>query len=334
MARTANRAGAPATAGPAAVLRAGAAGGYNRRMVARDRLADVLVETWAQQARAGFLLSDPDGAADDTRSARDPACGVRYRFRWLPHREIRGDVAELERRGILSRQRDDAALFRDPRDPLGRHCFLCAANIRACHPREVLVPLRLAGEDYLAGANFAWIERDHFTVMPVAHVDQACTRHVLEAMVDLHAQTAGRFRVLFNGAGAGATIPWHRHYQITTCPLPIEDLPPGREGDYPTLVQRLAVRDLERAHAAAADWLGRDLARHTLNVVVAGPPGRAEIFLFPRDRCRPRAVEKELVGGFEVAGDFVFSAASEAGAFRGASAELARAILAQVRPDA
>lgn len=299
-------------------------------------LADTLIDVWAQQGRDGFLLSDPQTAQIETRHAADEDCGVRFRFRWMPHREIRGDVNELERRGILNPQRDEARLFRDPRDRQGRHCFLCADNIRECHPLEQLVPLKLAGRDYFAGANFAWIERDHFTVMAAEHVDQGYSRHALQAMLELHERTGGRFRVLYNGLGAGATIPWHLHYQITTCPMPIEELTPGTDVAYPTLVRRFPGDGggTAAAHDAIDDWLERDSEHHSVNLLIATIGGEPTIFAFWRDQRRAKARNKGLVGGFEVAGDFVLSAASEEPAFRSASCELARSILKQIRPDA
>jgi hypothetical protein len=303
--------------------------------VSRGRLADFLIETWALQGREGFLLSSPDSAECGTEHALDESCGVRYRFRWMPHREIRGDVAALERRGILNPRRDESRLFRDPRDPHGRHCFLCAPNIHECHPMERLIPLRLAGHDYYAGANFAWIERDHFTVMAAEHVDQLYARHTLDAMLALHAQTGGRFRVLFNGPGAGASIPWHLHYQITTQPMPIEQMNPDGEAAYPTSVRRfrVATGGVEQAHAMAAAWLQRDPARHSINILIAGAVVDAWIFVFPRDRERATATNKGLVGGFEVAGDFVLSSPQEEWAFRHASAATARTILEQICPE-
>lgn len=298
--------------------------------------AERLLATWRQQAEVGFLLSDPRQTQIETREAHDDATGVNFRFRWMPHREIRGDVQELERRGILNPKRDESKLFRDPRDPHQRHCFLCAANIAECHPLEALVPVTLAGREYLAGANFAWIEQDHYTVMAAKHTDQVYTPHLLEAMLDLHRQTGGRFRVLFNGDGAGASIPWHLHYQITTAPMPIEQLMPGQEAAYPTAVQRFAADDVGRAtaHAAIAEWLQRDPEHHTQNVFIHGPVEAATIFFFPRDKRRAKATNKGLVGGFEVAGDFVMSAPAEEAAFRTASVALAREILGQVTPPA
>lgn len=294
-------------------------------------LAQALIDNWAQQARDGFLLSDPESARIETRTAEDPHCGVRYRFRWMPHREIRGDVAELERRGILNPHRDERKLFRDPRDPRGRHCFLCAANIHECHPLEVLIHLRLAGRDYFAGANFAWIEPNHYTVMSAEHMDQAYSRAALEAMFELHMQTEQRFRVLFNGNGAGASIPWHLHYQITTAAMPIEALPPDHSTAYPTVVHRF-VADLDAAHAAADAWLRRDPLHHSVNILIATPVDETLIFVFPRDQRRAKAEGKGLVGGFEVSGDFVLSAPDERAVFLEAEAQTARRILEQIRP--
>lgn len=314
-------------------------------------LARRLIETWAQQGCDGFLLGVSEAGVAETaseiRAVEDKSCGVRYRLRWLPHREIRGNVPALEARGILNPHRDESLLFRDPRDPQGRHCFLCEQNIREVHPLEVLVPLRLAGRDYNAGANFAWIEENHFTVMSHTHTDQAYSRHTLEALVDLHRQTGGAFRVLFNGAGAGATIPWHLHYQITTTPMPIEALTVEQIAAYPTLVERFALADeedatsptateawLNCAHAAIEAWLARDPDFHTLNLLVASPGDTPVIYFFPRDRRHAAATNKGLVGGFEVAGDFVMSAPAERAAFEQASAALARQILEEIRPPA
>ncbi|MGD2107946.1 MAG: DUF4922 domain-containing protein [Phycisphaerae bacterium] len=302
--------------------------------ITRGTLATTLIETWAHQGRDGFLLTDPSTVEIATREVVDPTNGVAYRFRWMPHRELRGDVAELERRGILNPDRDDGRLFRDDRDKTGRHCFLCADNIAECHPMETLVPLDLAGRRYFAGANFAWIEADHFTVMSAEHVDQVYSRHALEAMLQLHRKTAGRFRVLYNGLGAGATIPWHFHFQITTAPMPIEALRPGQEDNYPTLVRRFETTHggLEDADRAARQWLARDPENHSLNLLATTVDGEPTVFLFPRDQRRATADGKGLVGGFEVAGDFVLSAPQEEATFHEASSAAARAILTQIRP--
>jgi len=297
-------------------------------------LAETLIETWEAQGRAGFLLTDPAKAEMSVREAFDDRCGVSYRFLWMPHREVRSNVPELQRRGILDPHRDESKLFRDPRDTDGRHCFLCPKNVAECHPMETLVPVRLVGRDYFAGANFAWIEPNHFTVMAAEHVDQVYSRHVLEAMLDLHLQTAGRFRVLFNDFGAGATIPWHLHYQITTTPMPIEGLRPGREDYYPAAVFRFPADGdgLKRAHDTAQQWLAGNPQRHRVNILIAPTGGGPCVFVFPRDERYASTLEMGLVGGFEVAGDMVLSSPPEEATFRNASVATARHILNRVRP--
>jgi hypothetical protein len=294
-------------------------------------LGDQLIATWKAQADVGFLLSDPGADDIEIREFPDPVSGVAFRFRWLPHREIRSDVAELERRGILNPDRDDVALFCDPRDPSGRHCFLCVDNIGVCHPLEELVTMELADRTYVAGANFAWIGNDHFTVMPLEHVDQDFSPHVLEAMVDVPAQTGGRYRVLYNGAEAGATIPWHLHYQITTDRLPVEDLAPGAEGSYPTALRRFD--GVAAATGYVEEWLGADPEHHRLNILVAGPTEAAVIHVFARDSRKTHAAEKGLIGGFEVCGDLVYSEPDTRPRFDDASAEMARRVITAVRPE-
>jgi hypothetical protein len=199
---------------------------------------------------------------------------------------------------------------------------------------ERLAPVKLAGRKYLAGANFAWIEPNHFTVMAAEHVDQCYGRHALDAMLDLHMQTARQFRVLFNAPDAGATIPWHLHFQITTAPMPVEQLPPGRDDDYPTAVCRfpLGSDGLDRAHFAAEQWLDGDPENRRVNILIASPGGRTSVFVFPRDQRYATAPGKSLIGGFEVAGDFVLSAPKEQETFRAASAAVARDILKQICP--
>ncbi len=294
--------------------------------------ADTLTNTWQAQNDEGFLLSAPEGIEE--RSLPDPDVGVTYRLRWMPHREIRSDTAELERRGILNPNRRDEDLFRDPRDPSGRHCFLCAQNIAECNPMERLIPVRLAGRDYLIGANFAWIEQNHFTVMAAEHVDQDFTPHVLDAMVDLYRRAGGEYRVLYNGAQAGATIPWHLHYQITTERLPVEDLPEGSEARYPAALRRVQVdgQGTLTALAAVNDWIAPDPEHRRVNVLIAGAVAQPMVHVFFRDRRLSHATIKGLMGGFEICGDLIYSEPDKRTIFETATVETARNAIAEVRP--
>lgn len=278
------------------------------------------------QEDEGFLLSDPTGVEE--RALPDPDAGIAWRLRWMPHRELRANTAELERRGILNPARRHEILVRDPRDPSGRHCFLCKENIAECNPKERLIPARLAGRDYLIGANFAWIERNHFTVMAAEHIDQDFTPHTIDAMVDLYRQTEGAFRVLYNGPQAGATIPWHLHYQITTERFPVEDL--DDSSSYPTTLWRV---DTTAATATVHQWTAPDPEHRRINVLVAGDADSPTVYVFPRDRRRARAEAKGLMGGFEICGDLIYSEPDTRTIFETATYETARRAITEVRPE-
>jgi hypothetical protein len=294
-------------------------------------LAAQLRSTWARQADVGFLLSDPATAAIEARSVEDPASGIAFELWWIPHRELRSDVDELKRRGIVNPDLDGQPLFHDPRQP-DRFCFLCSDNIRVVNPLEELVPVRLAGRDYFAGANFAWIADHHYTVMAAEHIDQDFTSHVVPAMLDLHARTDGEFRVLYNASSAGATIPWHLHYQVTSKPLPVEALPPGGEPTYPTAIERFEGSGAaDEAAATVARWLAAD-EHHRVNLLVAGPVSSPVIHVFARDTRFSHAPTKGLMGGFEVCGSLIYSEPAKRSVFETADAQGVRDALVAVRP--
>ena len=116
--------------------------------------------------------------------------------------------------------------------------------------------------------------------------------------------------------------------------MPIEQLRPGCEHRYPTAVCRyhLAEKGLERAHQTVEEWLAGNGDQHTVNILIASPEDDPSIFVFPRDQRRAAAQGKGLVGGFEVAGDFVLSAPKEEETFLRASVATASEILRQVCP--
>lgn len=292
-----------------------------------------LAETWTNQIESGFIMGDP-AAPIESRLISDPASGVTFRLRWLPHRALRTDTAALERQGILNPERDESVLYRDPRDPSGRHCFLCPANIRVCHPLEELVPVRAGGRNWLAGANFAWLAHNHFTVIAEEHVDQLFDRSVIEAMLDLNAQTAGEFRVVYNGAYAGATIPWHLHFHITTDPFPVEELPPDRALNYPTPVQLFAGSSSLETEVTdfITTWEGRDPEHHRVNMLVATRDRQPTVFVFLRDTRFTIARNKGLMGGWEVNGDFAYD--DQRDDFEAADIGSVRTAFAQIRPPA
>ena len=299
-----------------------------------DGLRDLLQATWKDQVATGFVLGDPSQPVE-SRIAPDPISGVDFRFRWLPHREIRTDPAELERLGILSPDCFEADLYRDHRDESGRHCFLCPCNVVICHPMETLVPVVAGGKQWYAGANFAWLASDHFTLMTERHEDQIYSPVLLEAMLDISEQTGGVFRVVFNGGNAGATIPWHLHLHVSSDRMPVETLRPGMEHEYPTPV---AVFPLLRGNLAEADkyiteWEERDTAHHRVNLLVATVDSVPTVFVFLRDTRFTVATNKGLMGGWEVAGDFAYSEPGMRSEFESASLETVKIALAQIRPQ-
>lgn len=285
-------------------------------------LARRLLEVWERQAADGFLLGPPGQI--ETRTGFDPRSRVAFRFVWLPHREARHDIAELERRGILDPERDETLLHRDPRDG-GRHCFLCPANIRLAHPRQILVDLDLGNRRFAAGVNFAWSAPHHYTVMTAEHTEQRYGPATLPEMLELHDRTG--LRVTWHGPGVGATIGWHLHYQATSQAFPIEDL--HHPSAYPIPVGRFA--EIGAAQRMAAEWIARDTLNHDVNLVVGG---EGAIFVIPRRRDRSHATNKGLMGAFEAAGYFVYSEPAMRQAFETADADTARTALGQLGPEA
>lgn len=277
----------------------------------------------------GFLLSDPLSAVE-TRYADAPATGVRFRFRWLAHREVRADSAELARRGIYDQGCEERDLSVALRDPAGNPCFLCPGMIGACFPKEILLPVDAGGRRWWAGGNFAWLAHNHFTVISDRHEGQDYCTGVLAAMTDIHSDTGGAFRVIFNGAGAGASIPWHLHLQMPTEPFPIEDLGHGAEGRYPLPMARFDNAD--EADAFIRRWVDEDRSHHRVNLLVAGPHGRPRVFVFLRDIRRPSSSEKGLMAAFEASGDFVFDRRQCRGAFERADLAMVYRAFDEIRP--
>ncbi len=295
-----------------------------------DDLRAALEEHWQRQIEDGFLLGEPRSPVE-SRHATDPVSGVRFRFRWLPHRAVRGVAAELEKAGIYDPGCEAADLPIDIRDPSGRPCFLCAEMIRLCFPLERLIPLDAGGRAWLAGANFAWLGTNHFTVSSAAHEDQAWDEGVLEAMVDINRRTGGAFRVIFNGAGAGSSIPWHLHLQATTDPFPVEGLAAGRDADYPLPLRRFTA--VGPADEFVREWEAADPS-HRVNVMVAPDGDGPVIHVFLRDSRRPASAEMGAMASFEACGDLVFDDPARRETFDRADLALALRALADITPQA
>jgi len=293
-----------------------------------ERVAATLQATWQAQIDDGFLLGDPR-APVETRYADDPETGIRFRFRWLPHRAIRGVAAELALMGKYDPACEETAMPIDARDPEGRPCFLCARMIGSCFPREVLIPIEAGGRSWLAGANFAWLGADHFTVASALHEDQSYDGGVLDAMLDIHRDTGGTFRVIYNGPGAGASIPWHLHLQMTTDPFPVEELGPGDEGLYPLPMRRFD--SAGPADGFVREWQAGDPS-HRVNLMVGGPEGRPGIYVFLRDNRRSSSSDLGAMASFEACGDLVFDAPAHREVFERANLQMVHTAFSEIRP--
>src|SRR4030042_5895264 len=164
----------------------------------RQGLSYGLLALYRQQVNCGFVLADPlNRRGKEIKQFKDKTTGVRFRLQWNPDRELRKNHSLLIARGVIAKKTDKAKLVNIGKS--GKPCYLCSTNIAKLNPAEILLRLRLAGEDYFIGANFAYIENNHFTVMSSHHQAQSYKKHVLKALSDFVEQTDGYFRAIFNG---------------------------------------------------------------------------------------------------------------------------------------
>ena len=325
---------------------------------AEHNLTKQLLALYRQQVDCGFVLADPlNGKGQEEKRFFDKSCGVEFRFLWNPNRELRKNHELLIQRGVVAKHVDTDQLIN--KDKNGKACYLCKENIALQNPAEVLFALKLAGEEYFAGANFAYITNNHFTIMNSLHRPQKYRRGVLAALDDFVLQTNGFFRAIFNGL-AGASIPWHEHMQATTQKFPIEDIKitdtdilrdDGRirastpyyyisvglvEGSSRAQVEDAADRAIEK-------WHSFDKKRHTENVIATMIDGRFRMFIILRDACKRAGRGKAgAMAAFECGGNIVLSyeppearsdKVNERITFDRASLETAKQLLSDVAPD-
>jgi galactose-1-phosphate uridylyltransferase len=235
---------------------------------------------------------------------------------------------------------------------------LCKENIAVQNPAEILLPLRLAGEDYFAGANFAYIENNHFTIISSRHRNQLYERHILVALKDFIEQTDGYFSAIFNGL-AGASILRHEHFQVTSEPFPIEDV---RVRKQDVVFQKNSLRVArpfyytplwivegkdKNAVIDAADriivrWHKLNQKEHTENVIAVKSDGLFRMFIFLRDTRRLAGEGKfGSMASFECGGSIVLSyqpplkqthEANERNTFDVADVATVRMLLADIVP--
>ena len=291
-----------------------------------------LLALYRQQVNSGFVLGDPINPQGKIEKIfPDPATGVTFKLQWNPERELRRDRTLLVQRGIVADNIDQSTLINH--DERGTACFLCEHNIKLQFPREILFEMELAGETFFAGANFAYIANNHFTIMNARHQDpttespsQKYREKIPALMNDFLDETSGHFRIIFNGL-AGASILDHEHFQAVTERFPIEDIRIG-EGDYihraeditiacpfyyiPTFVIEGKVRaSVEAAvNIIASEWQDMDSHMHTVNIIAAQRGHLYRIFVVLRDKGKLAAGwagKKGAMAAFEAGGNLVLS---------------------------
>ena len=326
-------------------------------LTGRRGIAYGLLALYRQQVNCGFVLADPLGPeGKETKRFLDKTCDVEFRLLWNPDRELRKNHALLIERGVIAEHVDQARLIN--RDKHGKPCYLCKENIALQSPAEILLPLQLGGEEYLLGANFAYIENNHFTVMSSEHRDQRYRKHILNVLNDFVERTDGHFRAIFNGL-AGASIPWHEHLQVTSVSFPIEAI---RIQRYDVVVEANGIRVsqpfyytplwvveggcrrsvADAAHRVIVTWHELNPKHHTENVIASRLGGTFRMFIFLRD-IRRLAGEGKFgdMASFECGGIIVLSyrppprgphETDERNTFESATLATVRRLLADIAP--
>jgi hypothetical protein len=325
-------------------------------LTARCGIAYGLLALYRQQVQCGFVLADPSvPEGKEHKVFHDDMCGVDFRLWWNPDRELRKDHSLLIERGVIARTVDESKLIN--RDEEGKPCYLCSDNIAMQNPSEILFPVDLAGEQYYLGANFAYIDNNHFVLMSVEHRPQQYSKHVLEVLLDFVQQTNGYFRGTFNGL-AGVSIPEHEHFQVTTAVFPVEGITvESRDVLFCAAGVRVArpfyytpvwiVEGDRRQVTDAADriiraWEELAPSYHTENIIASADGTTCRLFIFLRDVRRLAGAGKfGDMASFECGGSVVLSyepppershETNERATFDSASVGTVRRLLVDIAP--
>ncbi|MDP6626001.1 MAG: DUF4922 domain-containing protein [Nitrospinota bacterium] len=285
-------------------------------------LAYALLSLYRQQVSSGFVLADPLSLeGKEEKKFFDQEMGITFRLQWNPDRELRKDHELLIKRGVIAENVDESKLIN--RDEKSKACYLCKTNIDAQNPGEILLNMDLRGEKYYAGANFAYITNNHFTIMNAEHRPQQYRKKILEALIDFIDQTGGCFRAIFNGL-AGASIEEHEHMQATTETFPVEKIRiENNDVIYETNDIRVfnpkyycslwlvegkdKIKTESAANKIIANWHCLDEQNHTVNIIVVRPDNQYRIFIILRDKRKLSGRGKELMASFEAGGNIILS---------------------------
>ena len=291
---------------------------------AKYDLSFALKALFRQQVKSGFILSDPVllSQKGHEKTYFDPKTSINFIFQWNPDRELRKNHQLLIQRGIIQKDIDSHRFIH--KDNHNKPCYLCKHNIDLQNPKEILFPLHLNNEIFFAGANFAPITNNHFTIFPFQHRPQKYNKKTLFIMEDFLDQTKGNFRIIFNGR-AGASIEKHEHFQGTSIPLPIEKIDLNNQNIIfhhkslqifhpfyylPLWVFQAQKKDLLNQHLDIflKKWRQINPEFHTQNLLALKKGQSYFFYLFLRHR--KKLIVKEKAGApatFEASGLFVFS---------------------------
>ncbi|MEE9165688.1 MAG: DUF4922 domain-containing protein [Nitrospinota bacterium] len=288
--------------------------------------AYALLSLYRQQVNCGFVLADPLNAKKkEEKKIFDPDTGVTFRMQWNPDRELRKNHELLIERGVIAEKVNETKMIN--RDKNGKACYLCKTNIDAQNPGEILLDMSLQGEKYYAGANFAYITNNHFTIMSAEHRPQQYRKKILEALNNFVDKTGGCFRAIFNGL-AGASIEEHEHMQATTEEFPVERLKiENKDVIYENNDIRVSnpkyycpirvVEETDRTKTKDAadkiitEWHDSDKKNHTVNIITAKRVDVYRTFIFLRDKRKLAAKGKGLMASFEAGGSIILSCEPE-----------------------
>ena len=327
---------------------------YVKKLVSIEKtygLCAVLLLLYRQQVESGFVLADPaDTTNKEFYNIQDDKTGVTFHIQWNPDRELRKSHKLLVKRGIIAPVSDTGNLIN--KDEQGKACYLCRENIRIQNPAEIIYPVRLSGEEFFLGANFAYLADNHFTLFNKEHRPQLYRKDIIAFLLDFLDKTRGCFRGIFNGL-AGASIEHHEHMQVTTEKFPVEDIIVSPEAiiinndkiriSQPYYYTSLLLLEstlsdviMRYADTFLTQWHELNPEHHTENIVVVKHHERYRLFIFLRDKRKLTGAGKTgAMASFEASGDIVLSdIAVERTTFDNISLTSIQNMLTEIKPAA
>ncbi len=259
----------------------------------------------------------------------------RYRF---PRGDGSDDYFSAQYNPARARRFGGAGLRVPPQGETSRHagCFLCRDNIWwQQQGAEIGYDLPLAGERYTAWMNPFPLAPGHTVIATREHIPQGWSGNgeaLLELIADLIELAAALpgWIGFYNGVGAGASIPGHRHVHFLPRPadyglMPLEVTMARDHRDglfarrYPMQLMHWHGKPRSVTDAAQswiADWLDRagHCEQATANfIVTASSDGeRIDGYFIPRHQAYSRAEGLDgVIGGFEALGEIVCSTPEE-----------------------